>query len=117
MPTNFNQITERIQELMFESKINLDWKFFAKMNHYVDLVNAIDAVIPANSPIRKMPGYKDIAKHKKINHHAVLQYEAEGVAGTDDFTPDKMTLRIRTGYRDMEQALQEYKTALESAPN
>ncbi|SFC76147.1 Patatin phospholipase [Flexibacter flexilis DSM 6793] len=100
MPTNIDQISNRIKELMFESKLALDNRTFAAMDSYIDLIHKIDAVLPADSPIKQEPAYQKLMNHKKINKHTVLQYEAEGVEGTDDFTPAAMNLRFRTGYRD-----------------
>jgi NTE family protein len=105
LPTNISDISDRIKELMFESKLALDQKTFAKMNDYIDMIKQIDAELPPNSPVKQNPTYQKLIHHQKINEVKVLQYEAEGVEGTDDFTPESIDFRIRTGYRDAENAM------------
>ncbi len=100
LPDNIDQISNRIKELMFESKLSLDNKMFEAMDSYIDLIHKIDQVLPADSPIKKEPAYQKLINHKKIDHYHVLQYTGEGVEGTDDFTPYAMNLRYRTGHRD-----------------
>ncbi|MCU0438308.1 MAG: patatin-like phospholipase family protein [Raineya sp.] len=100
LPTNINEVSDRVKELIFESKLSLDKKFFHNMNSYVDLIHQIDAVLPENSPIKLEKAYQNLLNHKKIEPPVLFQYEAEGVEGTDDFTPASIDLRFRTGYRD-----------------
>lgn len=100
LPVNINQIGDRIKELIFESKVELDNKFFNSINSYIDLIHKIDKELPKDSPVKKEAAYVKLMEHKKIDRYTVLQYEAEGVEGTDDFTPNAINLRFRTGYRD-----------------
>jgi len=111
LPTDINEITERIKELMFESKIALDQKSFQKMDSYIDLIHKIDKVLPEDSPIKKDKTYISLKEHKRIDKYMVLQYVEEGVEGTDDFTPYSIDLRFRSGYRDaMKATLNPVKT-------
>ena len=112
MPNDISEITERIKELMFESKLNLDRKFFDKMNGYIELIKEVDQALPANSPIRNNKSFQELLSHKKINPPILLQYEAEGVEGTDDFTPEQMDYRVRQGYRDAANVVKLNNTAL-----
>jgi NTE family protein len=106
MPQTLDEISNRIKEIIFESKLELDEKFFQDYNHFIALVQAIDQTLPSDSPIRKMQGFQKLMAHKSIQHYAKLQYRAEGVEGTDDFTPDAVRFRVRKGYRDMEGYLE-----------
>jgi predicted acylesterase/phospholipase RssA len=105
LPQNMMEISDRIKEIMFESKINLDNKLFDKINTYVDMARQLDVQLPADSPLRQHPGFTSLMQHKPINRLSVLQYTDEGVEGTDDFTPEAMEARVRAGYRDAQQAL------------
>lgn len=100
LPNDISEITERIKEIIFESKLNLDRKFFDQMNNTIDLMQEINQILPANSPIRQNETYQKLLSHKKIKPPVLLQYQAEGVEGTDDFTPEAMDYRVRQGYRD-----------------
>ncbi|MGD1842447.1 MAG: patatin-like phospholipase family protein [Thermonemataceae bacterium] len=105
LPTNIMEISDRIKEIMFESKLKLDRKFFEQMKGYIEMMQAVDKELPKNSPVRKMKAYQELLNHKIIDRHGVLQYEAEGVEGTDDFTPEAIDFRFRRGYRDMQNYL------------
>ena len=112
LPNDISEITERIKELMFESKLNLDRKFFDKMNSYIELIKEVNKELPDGSPIRDNKAFQELLGHEKINPPILLQYEAEGVAGTDDFTPEQMDFRVRQGYRDAAQAVKLNNPAL-----
>lgn len=103
MPVTIEEITNRIKELMFESKVNLDVKWFKQTDKLIDFFQQLDQELPADSKLREGSIFKKMVNHKRINRFAHLQYEGEGVTGTDDFTPDAITYRIRTGYRDAQQ--------------
>lgn len=105
LPKDISEITERIKEIIFESKLNLDRKFFDQMNNTIDLMQEINQTLPANSPIRQNKTYQKLLSHKKIKPPVLLQYQAEGVEGTDDFTPEAMDYRVRQGYRDALSAI------------
>lgn len=100
LPTTISEITERVKEIIFESKLELDSKTFDKMNNTILLMREIDKVLEKDSPIRNNPTYKDLLDHELIEPPILLQYQAEGVEGTDNFTPEAVDFRIRQGYRD-----------------
>lgn len=97
LPTTISEVGERIKEIMFQSKMDLDHKFFEKMNDYIDLMQEIDREIPYNSHLRNNKTYQELIGHQKINRILNLQYQAEGIEGVDDFTPDQVDFRIREG--------------------
>lgn len=100
MPSNFLEIMERIKEIIFAGKLNLDRKLFDKMNNYIDLIQEIDRYLAEDHPIRQHKGFQRLLNHQKINPPIVLQYEAEGLAGADDFTTEAIDFRYRKGYSD-----------------
>lgn len=104
VPTTIPQITERIKEIIFESKFDLDQQLFEKMNEYVDLIREVDQALDKNSKVRQNKVYQQLLNEKKINTPILLQYVAEGVEGTDDFTPEAMDFRVQQGYFDMIEA-------------
>lgn len=106
VPTNIPQVTERIKEIIFESKMDLDQQLFEQMNEYVDLIREVDRDLDKNSKVRQNKMYQQLLNERKINSPILLQYIAEGVAGTDDFTPEAMDFRIKQGYMDAIQALE-----------
>ncbi|WP_299462618.1 patatin-like phospholipase family protein [uncultured Microscilla sp.] len=100
MPSNINEVTERIKEIIFAGKLNLDKKMFEQMNDCIDLIKEIDKDLNKDSKVRENKVYQKLLNHKKINPPLVLEYRAEGVIGTDDFSEQAMDFRVRQGYRD-----------------
>ena len=50
----------RIFEIIFANKIAEDVDLLSKVNEYVEAVNEIDKLVPADSPVRQLPGYQRI---------------------------------------------------------
>jgi len=101
LPTTISEIIERVKEIIFQSKLKLDYKCFDQTNDTIDLVRKIDQILDKDSPIRNDKTYKKILNQQKINAPVLLQYEAEGVEGTDNFTSKAMDFRINKGYQDV----------------
>jgi NTE family protein len=99
LPQTMLEITGRVQEIIFENKFDLH-KEVQNVNEYVDLVAQIDKELPQDSPVRQNPAFLKLQTRAKIEPLQVFQYQLEGVEGTDDFTPEKIDLRFRTGYRE-----------------
>lgn len=100
MPSNINEVTERIKEIIFASKLNLNTQMFKQMNDCIDLIQEIDKDLDKNSKIRQSEVYQTLLNQKKINPPILFQYNAEGVVGTDDFSKQAMDFRIKRGYLD-----------------
>jgi NTE family protein len=100
LPSNMYEISNRIKEIIFESKMGLDIKMFDMMDKQIDLLNKINDELPAESPIRQDPTFTRLLEHRKINKRIFLKYQAEGVEGTDNFTVEKIDYRIKKGYND-----------------
>ena len=111
VPTNISEVMERIKEIIFSGKLNLDKKLFDQMNGYVDLIQEIDKDLDENSKVRQNEVYQKLLKRKKINPPVLLQYRAEGVMGTDDFSETAMNYRFRQGYRDALTSLKKQQIA------
>ncbi len=114
LPTSISEITDRIKEIIFESKLNLDRKSFDKMNNNILLIRQVKELLEQiekddsikqsikdeADKITKNSTFNNLLQHKEIDPLTILQYEAEGVEGTDDFTPQAVESRIRQGQRD-----------------
>lgn len=119
LPETIADISDRVKEIMFESKLNLDTDFFDKTNDMIDLVKEVKALLNIIDKkgekekiiqnIEQNPTFRKMQGKRKIDLFTKLQYEAEGVEGTDDFTPDAIDNRIRNGHRDALKAIQELK--------
>lgn len=99
LPENIYEISNRIKEIIFESKLNLDNRNFEKMNSMIDLMEEIEQIPDLPDKIRHNKLFKKLAAQKRINKFH-LQYKGEGVEGTDNFTDEAIDQRIRDGYRD-----------------
>lgn len=113
LPETIADISDRVKEIIFESKLNIDENFFTKIDGMIDLFQEIDKVLPQDSDIRKDKIYQKMIARKKIHSFMKLQYEAEGVEGTDNFTPEAVDSRIRIGYRDALSKLDNLNKPLE----
>jgi predicted acylesterase/phospholipase RssA len=100
LPSNMYEISNRIKEIIFESKMGLDIKMFEMMDAQIDLLAKINEELPKNSPIRDNPTFKRWSEHRKIDKRIFLKYQAEGVEGTDNFTAEKIDYRAKKGYAD-----------------
>ena len=100
LPNNMYEISNRIKEIIFESKMGLDIKMFEMMDAQIDLMNKINNELPAESQVRNNPTFKKLLEHRKIDKRIFLKYQAEGVEGTDNFTAEKIDYRIKKGYTD-----------------
>jgi len=101
LPANINDISNRIKEIIFESKLSLDNRYFEKMNSMIDLMEEIKQIPDLPDNIKKNELYQKLTAKKRINKF-LLQYKGEGVEGTDNFTAEAIDQRIRDGYRDAE---------------
>ncbi|MCC5945870.1 MAG: patatin-like phospholipase family protein [Bernardetiaceae bacterium] len=111
LPQTLEEVSDRIKEIIFESKLKSDQKIFRNMDCYIDLAEELDKTLPADSPIRKMLGFKKLIAHEKINAYKLFQYLDEGVEGTDDFMPDSIDSRYRRGYNDAKDFLNKQEHA------
>ena len=109
LPENLIEVQDRITQLLFSSKLILDEQLFQRMNDYVDLIQQIDQALPADSPLRQLPGYRDLKRHRKIDSFLVFTITTpETHSGASDFSQAAIERRIAAGYRDALTQLEEF---------
>jgi NTE family protein len=99
-PTDMSEVSNRLGQLMFASKLRIDQKMFHVVNQTIDFMDKIDKHIPPE--LRKGPEYRNIfGRHKKIDALTVVTAkftDDRGNAG--DFSADTIAYRIKSGYED-----------------
>jgi len=101
LPKTIQESCERFYNLLFSGKFALDKKLHRKYSAFVDAMQEIDKILPANSPIRKHEGYKDLVRHRKIDRTVVIGEEGTGAIGSSsDFSRRTLTGRIDAGFND-----------------
>jgi len=108
VPENLIEVQDRITQLLFSSKLILDEKLFQKMNDYVKLIDQIDQVLPPDSSLRQLPGYKELKRHRKIDSFLVFTMTTpESHSGASDFSQAAIERRIASGYHDALKQMEE----------
>ena len=99
-PTNMAEVSNRLGQLMFASKLRIDQKMFYVVNQTIDFMNKIDKYIPPE--LRKHPEYRNIfGRHKKIDALTVVTAKfAKDRGNAGDFSADTIEYRIKAGYED-----------------
>jgi NTE family protein len=102
VPGDMPSVLNRLSQLLFASKLNLDKDLFAKLNSFIDLAEKIDQVIPADCPeIRKHPGYEELVNHRKIDAFNIIRSRITMERGNPgDFSKASIDWRIEAGYKD-----------------
>ena len=92
----------RLSQLLFASKLDLDANLFVKFNSFIDLALTIDRAVPADcSAVRDDPGYKKLMSHKKIDAFNIIQSKMPPERGSaGDFSKTSLDWRIAAGYND-----------------
>ena len=101
LPRTIQESCERFYNLLFSGKFALDKKLHQKYSAFVDVMQEIDKVLPADSPIRKHKGYQDLIRHRKIDRSIIIGEEGTGAVGaSSDFSRKTLTSRIDAGFND-----------------
>ncbi len=101
LPKTLLEATERFFNLIFSGKFAMDMKLRDKYGAFVDLMQEIDKTLPADSPVRNHPGYRDLIRHRKMDRVIVVGEEGIGAAGsTGDFSRKTLNRRIDAGFSD-----------------
>ncbi|WED44622.1 patatin-like phospholipase family protein [Legionella cardiaca] len=101
IPTNMIEVFDRVFEIIFSNKIRFNLELTAKVNDYIEVINEIEKLIPENSAIKKLPGYKRLINYKYIQNIIYIENEdPESVAAPFDFSRKSIQKRIEAGYRD-----------------
>ena len=117
VPTNLIEVQDRITQLIFSSKLVVDEHLFEKVNTFVNLIQEIDQALPPESPLRQLPGYKELKRHKKIDSFLVFTSTSpEAASGASDFSQAAIERRIAAGYHDALAQLQGGKQEVAAKP-
>jgi NTE family protein len=108
IPTDLLGVINRSVELRFINRLAMDKRLFAKVDSFIDLRRDIDDLlgqvghIPTADKIRQSPGYKELAKHRKIDSFKVIRCQnlPADRAYAGDFSRSTVELRIEAGYKD-----------------
>jgi NTE family protein len=123
VPQNLRQVAERFLGLIFSSKLALDQALFRKINGYIELFEALQALLDTMEQneelrqaidaaltsagamtvgeIRAHPGYADLSRHRRINAFSMIPFTAPAEASHgSDFSMGSIEQRIAAGYEE-----------------
>lgn len=101
IPSNMQDVLQRMVQLQYTSRLQLDKTFFDKIGQLVDLLAEVDEELPKGSAIRKSPTYKKMLAHRKINHFNVVTSSfPPKLSNASDFSCASIDARIQAGYDD-----------------
>jgi NTE family protein len=125
VPNSIPEVINRMFNLSFSSKLNLDQKLFQQTNDYIELANHIDKLIEKfekiDSNLKQDPGlkdivsivddisknqqgYKDLIGHKKIDYFTLIPFTAgPGLANASDFSKATIEARIKAGNQEADR--------------
>ena len=100
-PQNMLAVAQRMIQLMLASRLDLDKKFFRKIDDLVDLMAEIDRALPKGAVVRKNPLYRKLADHRKIRYFKVVTASLPAeLSNAADFSIEAIKERIDIGYND-----------------
>ena len=112
VPTNMNQVFDRILEMVFAGKLTQDVETAEHVNEYVAVVNRINQLLDSiNDPettaeIQALPGYRRLQQYMALQQIICIENkDPEIVTGPFDFSRKRIQERMKAGYRDAEEAL------------
>lgn len=106
LPQDMTEVLQRAFELTFFGKFQHDLKLFEMYNAQIDLMRAVDAALPARSPLRRHPAFVRMSHHRRVDRLTVIRTsKPEAMGGPADFAPDTIARRIRLGEADTRRAL------------
>jgi predicted acylesterase/phospholipase RssA len=101
VPRTMPEVLQRMVQLQYMSRLKLDRAFFGTIDRLVDLLQRIDAALPADSDIRRDACYQELRAHRKIDRfHVVTATFPSELADANDFSPCSIEARIQAGYDD-----------------
>lgn len=99
IPRTLPDVLERMVHLQYTSRLKLDTKFFRKISQQVGLLDELERVLPADSPIRQNEAYKKLRGHRRIDRALVVSARfPDDLANAADFSLGAIDGRIRAGY-------------------
>ena len=101
VPGNLLDVMRRSFEIVFSSRLKQDLKVFRKMNDYLALLEELGQALPETSPVRQHPGFKELARYRKIDHLTVIENnDGDDRGGPADFSRSAIAHRVHRGYYD-----------------
>lgn len=100
IPSNMNEVFQRMIEMTFSSKLNLDRDLINRVNSFIDLAQEIDKEVLPESKLRQNKGFKKLIKHKKINELLTVVPSSPEPMGASDFSKATLERRFKVGRRD-----------------
>jgi hypothetical protein len=101
VPQTFADVLQRMAQLQYTSRLDLDKHFFDEISGLVDLIAEIDHALPANSAIRDDPRFTKLQAHRKIDHLSVVTSNlSPDLSNASDFSHASIEARIQAGYDD-----------------
>ncbi len=100
LPKDMAEVTNRLWQLIFASKLKIDLKLFRTINDTIDFMRKIEEHIPPQ--FRHEPAYQNVfAKHKKIDALTLITAKfPDDKANAGDFSEDTIEYRIEAGYEE-----------------
>ncbi|AMQ28206.1 patatin-like phospholipase family protein [Legionella pneumophila serogroup 1] len=104
IPTNMPEVFDRVFEIIFSNKIRFNTELTEKINEYIETIQEIEKVIPENSLIRQLPGYKRLLNYKYIQDIIYIESsDEENATASFDFSRKAIQRRINAGYKDAQR--------------
>jgi NTE family protein len=101
VPRTMAEVLQRMVQLQYMSRLKLDRAFFGTIDRLVDLLQRVDAALPADSDVRQDTCYQELRAHRKIDRfHVVTATFPSDLADANDFSPASIDARIQAGYDD-----------------
>ena len=104
VPRNLSEVTNRLGQLIFASKLKIDRKLFQTINQTIEFIAKVEKQIPEefHKEFQNEPAYKNIfQKHTKIDALTVITAKFPKDKGNAaDFSEDTIDYRIKSGYED-----------------
>lgn len=100
-PTSMRSVVERMGELQYASRLSMDAAFFDTIGQVVDLVETLDAELPADSALRDHPIWAKMLARRRIDRFTVVTADLPGRwARANDFSKLAIEARIKAGYEN-----------------
>lgn len=101
LPRSISGVLQRMVELQYTSRLQIDAGFFGKISDVVDVLAQVDKDLPDNAAVRSDPTYQKLRRHRRIDHfHVVTAHLPARWAKANDFSRDAIEARIEAGYAD-----------------
>jgi hypothetical protein len=101
LPQSMSDVINRMTQLQYTSRIRLDKQHFDKIAKVIQLMERVDAELPAKSTLRSDKDYKTMLSYRRIDSFKVIDAElGRDLANASDFSRSSIEGRIEVGYDD-----------------